>query len=143
MTKTPQKMHDLEIGDVLYASWGYDQTNIQYYEVVKVTPKTVSVLEIDTALAADQGDDHTHDKVVPAKGQYKDPRRSDTAAYAKGPNENYWENEKILKPKVCRAEGLFKPKDSYKSVTIRPGYKFARYVKPDSVQYETAWGYGH
>lgn len=35
-----------EVGDVLVSSWGYDQTNIDFYEVVKVTPKMVSIVRI-------------------------------------------------------------------------------------------------
>lgn len=41
------KTHGLEIGDVLYSSWGYDQTNIDYYQVVELVGKTmVSVRKI-------------------------------------------------------------------------------------------------
>jgi|PlaIllAssembly_1097288.scaffolds.fasta_scaffold29663_6 hypothetical protein len=36
----------LKLGDILECSWGYDQTNIDYYEVVKVLPKSVVILEI-------------------------------------------------------------------------------------------------
>lgn len=28
--------HDLQVGDVLYSSWGYEQTNIDFYQVVRV-----------------------------------------------------------------------------------------------------------
>lgn len=34
------------VGDILYSSWGYDQTNIDFYQVVKVTEKTITVKEI-------------------------------------------------------------------------------------------------
>lgn len=35
------------VGDVFEASWGYDQTNIDYYQVVRVVgPKTVEIREI-------------------------------------------------------------------------------------------------
>ena len=41
------KTRGLEIGDVLYSSWGYDQTNIDYYQVVALIGKTmVSVRKI-------------------------------------------------------------------------------------------------
>ena len=33
----------VEIGTIFYSTWGYEQTNIDYYEVVKSTPKTVTV----------------------------------------------------------------------------------------------------
>jgi hypothetical protein len=32
-----QQPHDLKVGDVVYNSWGYDQTNVDYYQVVKAT----------------------------------------------------------------------------------------------------------
>lgn len=39
--------HPLEVGTVLVSSWGWEQTNIDYYEVVKVIGKTtVEVREI-------------------------------------------------------------------------------------------------
>jgi hypothetical protein len=36
----------LAVGDILRESWGYDQTNINYYEVVSVSGKRVTVREI-------------------------------------------------------------------------------------------------
>lgn len=35
--------HTLKVGDILSGSWGYDQTNIDFFEVVATTEKTVSV----------------------------------------------------------------------------------------------------
>lgn len=32
---TKQNLNKLETGQILVASWGYDQTNIDYYQVVK------------------------------------------------------------------------------------------------------------
>ena len=34
------------VGDVLYASWGYDQTNINFFEVVRVSGKSIWIREI-------------------------------------------------------------------------------------------------
>ena len=31
----------LKVGDLLYSSWGYDQTNVDYYQVVKATKRAV------------------------------------------------------------------------------------------------------
>ena len=36
----------MKVGDILYASWGYEQTNIDFYEVVKATAKTVTVWKL-------------------------------------------------------------------------------------------------
>ena len=41
------KPHTLNIGDILYTSWGYDQTNVDFYQVVEVVGKcTVVIREI-------------------------------------------------------------------------------------------------
>lgn len=34
------------VGDILYSSWGYDQTNIDFYEVVGTTDKSVRIEKI-------------------------------------------------------------------------------------------------
>ena len=42
-----QKNHNLTVNDVLVASWGYEQTNIDYYQVVKLVGKaSVSIRPI-------------------------------------------------------------------------------------------------
>jgi len=34
---------DVKIGDVFYTSWGYDQTNVEFFQVVGFTPSKKSV----------------------------------------------------------------------------------------------------
>ena len=39
--------HDLKVGDIVKNSWGYDQTNIEFYQVVEVvSEKSVKIREI-------------------------------------------------------------------------------------------------
>jgi hypothetical protein len=38
--------HGVIAGDVFRCSWGYDQTNIDYYEVISVTGKTATICRI-------------------------------------------------------------------------------------------------
>ena len=40
------KPHNIQVGDIFVYSWGYEQTNVDYFEVVATTPKTVKVREI-------------------------------------------------------------------------------------------------
>ena len=40
------KPHNVQIGDVFRCSWGYDQTNIDFYQVTKVLGAMVEVREI-------------------------------------------------------------------------------------------------
>lgn len=35
------------VGDVLQSRWGYDQTNYDFYEVIKTTAKTVTLKKLD------------------------------------------------------------------------------------------------
>lgn len=61
--------HGISVGDIFYSSWGYDQTNIDYYEIVDVRGKQVIVREIETQTMGP--DDGPQVKVTPAKGRYK------------------------------------------------------------------------
>ena len=41
--KEINSMADVEIGHIVYASWGYDQTNIDFYKVIR---KTAAMVEL-------------------------------------------------------------------------------------------------
>lgn len=41
-----QFKHTLKEGDIMYSSWGYDQTNIDFYQVVAVGEKSVKIRKI-------------------------------------------------------------------------------------------------
>jgi len=36
--------HTLNVGDILYSSWGYDQTNVDFYQIVELVGKATAVL---------------------------------------------------------------------------------------------------
>jgi hypothetical protein len=60
--------HGLTVGAVLVSSWGYDQTNVDFYEVTKVIgARTVEVREI-AAEAVHTGD--MTGRCVPVPGRY-------------------------------------------------------------------------
>lgn len=52
-------MNDFRVNDVLYCAWGYDQTNVDFYQVVKSTAKTVWLRAIDkkVVMAVNHGGD--------------------------------------------------------------------------------------
>ena len=35
-----------KVGDLLHTSWGYDQTNVEFYKIIRVLPKSVEVVAI-------------------------------------------------------------------------------------------------
>lgn len=47
----------IKVGDIFYASWGYDQTNVDWYKVIDVTKtgKSVKLQEIEGKITSDGG----------------------------------------------------------------------------------------
>ena len=58
-----QQPHTLKIGDILYCSWGYDQTQVDYFKVKEILGKTkIKIVGLGTSLACDG----YHDKATPS-----------------------------------------------------------------------------
>lgn len=57
----------LEVGDILYTSWGYDQTNTEFFEVVAMSGKMATLREVRCA-SSDTGG--PAERVVPQSGDY-------------------------------------------------------------------------
>lgn len=56
-------VHNLKVGSIIYHSWGYDQTNIDFYQVVRLIGKT------QVALRRIKGQMHANDGGSPMSGQ--------------------------------------------------------------------------
>tara|TARA_R100001463_G_scaffold33568_1_gene74306 strand:+ start:457 stop:1032 length:576 start_codon:yes stop_codon:yes gene_type:complete len=53
------KPHSLKVGDVMVCSWGYDQTNVDFYKVVKLVGKSmVELIGIRSAHVDDTDEAH-------------------------------------------------------------------------------------
>ncbi len=63
--------HDIKKGDIFYNSWGYEQTNIDYYQVVKTTKKTISLTRIK-GTAEDYNNSGMTGSVIPLKDNFVD-----------------------------------------------------------------------
>ena len=59
--------HDFKVGDILDSSWGYDQTNIDFFEVIGVTAKSVVIREVAKKIVKSQP---PQDYVVPRPGRF-------------------------------------------------------------------------
>jgi hypothetical protein len=72
--KAEQKKRDAEVivkvGDIFCNAWGYDQTNVDYYQVVQVKAKSVLVREIGSEHVAGSGGFMCCD-VRPVKDSFK------------------------------------------------------------------------
>jgi hypothetical protein len=64
MNETPQ------IGDIFVNSWGYDQTNVDAYQVTRLTPKKMELAPINTAPVPGT-DGFMCSKVVPVKDSFQ------------------------------------------------------------------------
>lgn len=58
-----------KVGEVLYQSWGYDQTNIDFFEIIEVLPKSVRIRKIgQNTVVGSNG--FMCENVTPAHGCY-------------------------------------------------------------------------
>lgn len=61
-----------KVGDVLYSSYGYDQTNINYYQVIRVTARSIEIREV-----YQEHSDHGHDswRTTPRLNDFRGPAK--------------------------------------------------------------------
>ncbi len=50
---TPEMLELIKVGDIFHYSWGYEQTNCEFYQVVNKNHKTVTIREIGQKTADD------------------------------------------------------------------------------------------
>ena len=73
------KPHSLKVGDILYSSWGYDQTNIDFYQVIEVNSPTMVTIQGIADNATQDG--YMQGTRTPCKGQFHgDPMRRKASA---------------------------------------------------------------
>ena len=63
--------HGLQVGDIFVSSWGYEQTNVDFYEVTAVGDREVVIREIGKDVV--RSDQYGGEQVVPEKGRYVGP----------------------------------------------------------------------
>lgn len=68
------------VGDMFYSSWGYDQTNVDYYQVVKTAPAMIVLREVKKKVIRGQG--QPTEFVIPLANQFVgEPLRKKLMAY--------------------------------------------------------------
>ncbi len=70
MTTTDRKVN---VGDIFEESWGYDQTNIDFYQVTKLTPSGVRVRKVDQSYVSQDGP--CGDRVVADVDRFTGPEK--------------------------------------------------------------------
>ena len=66
---TPEQLAKIKVGDVFHDSWGYDQTNVNYYQVISKKNRHVEVREIG-AKRVEGSEGFMSCKVVPDKDNF-------------------------------------------------------------------------
>lgn len=74
MTTTIQTVKP-QVGDILYSSWGYEQTNIDFYKVVKVSEFSVWIQQVNSKITEVTG--WAHENVVPTDSSERQIRNWD------------------------------------------------------------------
>lgn len=65
---------NVKIGSIYRRSWGYDQTNVDYFQVVALKAKTVVVREIEYAEVPGSNQGGMSCKVVPVKDRFNNSK---------------------------------------------------------------------
>lgn len=58
-----------QVGDILYNSWGYEQTNIDFYEITRMTKSSLFIRSIASELEISEFNDMAG-YVKPKRGEY-------------------------------------------------------------------------
>jgi hypothetical protein len=72
------KVRRAKVGDIFYASWGYDQTNIDFYQIVGLTKKSAKVRKVAQRVASRV---RGSDMVMPQKGNFLQPAKTKRLLY--------------------------------------------------------------
>lgn len=64
-------VHSVQVGDMFKTCWGYDQTNVEFFEVVEVRGKFAILREV---AQVSEANGFGQDKCVPQSGAYLAPR---------------------------------------------------------------------
>lgn len=67
---TTTEIRSVQVGDIFYTSWGYDQTNVGYYEVVRCTSATVWLRQTVWVRQIASSWDDGYNRVAPIPGNF-------------------------------------------------------------------------
>ena len=73
----------VKVGDIFSCSWGYDQTNIDFYKCVGFTPCFMKYVAVNTEIVDSNGE--SADYVAPGKKESKTVYKAKLKDYGNGP----------------------------------------------------------
>jgi hypothetical protein len=69
--RTRTKVHGVPIGTIYVNTWGYDQTNVNFYQVVATTAKTVTIRAIQKRITQSDGYSSMSGHATPIKDAFE------------------------------------------------------------------------
>lgn len=48
---TPEKLSSLNIGDIFVSSWGYEQTNVDFYQIIEIKKSQASIKKLSKSIS--------------------------------------------------------------------------------------------
>lgn len=130
----------VKVGDFFYSSWGYDQTNVDFYKVVGLTPsgKSVRVQQWTSALAPGTESGGPQEYVVPGESP---ATYTDWSAVTEG--MDYWEQQeaKVTREVPVETKRL-NTKYSGRAYFSVNSYSAAS-LWDGTPKYQTGFGWGH
>lgn len=124
-TKTVENKHGVKVGDYFYCAWGFDQTNVDFYKVVRVTASKAEILPVAGRSVNDHG--YSND-VVPSD----QPREYDVLI---GVNRG-----DAKRTKLCTTKAGYQGRPT---IVLKSGEHWAWPHEAGSTHSETASGWGH
>lgn len=130
----------VKVGDFFVCSWGYDQTNIDWYKVVGMTAsgKSVKVQKWTSTLAADDTGHFTTERVVPGSGPATYNDWSATTS-----EMDYWERQAAVTQKEVPVETKRLRVGGYKDASFTVNSYSWAYLWDGQSKSQTAFGFGH
>jgi hypothetical protein len=129
----------VKVGDYFYASWGYDQTNVDWFRVVGLTPKGVKIQKV-FGTTVDDGEGGPVTYVAPTP----EPYTTETRIYDEDGNVT-WDDQGRIATEVKIAPIVTKRLQSYGGDSVYlPWRSYTNLYRWDGKpKYQTGSGWGH
>jgi hypothetical protein len=89
--KKALEVNPFEVGQLIYDSWGYEQTNIDFYQVIEVKNKSVVLREINGKMVPSEGYSSMAGLIAPVKDSFcGDPIVKKVNAWVSGGNAHHY-----------------------------------------------------
>jgi hypothetical protein len=91
LKKKALEVNPFQVGQLMYDSWGYEQTNIDFYQVIEVKNKSVVIQPIQGKMIPSQGYSSMAGLTAPVKDSFcGEPIRKNVTCWVSNGNPSYY-----------------------------------------------------